>query len=266
MKYGDQGAHVKKLQQKLLKLGYELPRWGADGDYGDETHRAILACVRDNQIDTFLCDCMIKAIMDLKPHKQPNHIIDVTNDHKVTHAYSRPRSIERITAIVLHQTACHLGTRVKRWHTLPAHVGVTRDGQIIWVNKFETVMWHANWFNMFSIGVEIDGNFRGVESKAWTRWKGGGRRSILGNVQLQAARQAMSWICEEVKRLGGEITHVLAHRQTSKNRRGDPGEAIWTGVGLWAQDELGLKNDPKYTKGSGLVIPKEWDPGSNGKY
>lgn len=34
---GDTGEDVKALQEALLKLGYTLPRWGADGDFGTET-------------------------------------------------------------------------------------------------------------------------------------------------------------------------------------------------------------------------------------
>ncbi|WP_312093815.1 peptidoglycan-binding protein [Niallia sp.] len=38
---GDKGTAVKKLQQKLIDKGFKLPKFGADGDYGDETVNAI---------------------------------------------------------------------------------------------------------------------------------------------------------------------------------------------------------------------------------
>lgn len=38
---GSKGLEVTKLQNRLLKLGYELPRYGADGDYGNETYEAV---------------------------------------------------------------------------------------------------------------------------------------------------------------------------------------------------------------------------------
>ena len=44
---GDTGKAVVKIQEALLAAGYELPEWGADGDYGDET----AAAVRDYQAD-----------------------------------------------------------------------------------------------------------------------------------------------------------------------------------------------------------------------
>lgn len=42
LKNGMTGADVKALQELLLQLGYRLPEYGADGDYGDETEQAVL--------------------------------------------------------------------------------------------------------------------------------------------------------------------------------------------------------------------------------
>lgn len=44
---GDSGAEVRKVQQLTLDLGYELPRFGVDGSYGDETSTAIRQVQRD---------------------------------------------------------------------------------------------------------------------------------------------------------------------------------------------------------------------------
>lgn len=38
---GDKGEDVKKLQEQLIKLGYSLPNYGADGDFGNETDLAV---------------------------------------------------------------------------------------------------------------------------------------------------------------------------------------------------------------------------------
>ena len=50
LKKGSKGTWVKNLQNLLLKLGYKLPRYGADGDFGAETEKA----VRDFQQDMVL--------------------------------------------------------------------------------------------------------------------------------------------------------------------------------------------------------------------
>lgn len=41
LKRGDEGEDVKQLQQALLKLGYDLPEYGDDGEFGGETERAV---------------------------------------------------------------------------------------------------------------------------------------------------------------------------------------------------------------------------------
>jgi Domain of unknown function (DUF4157)/Putative peptidoglycan binding domain len=47
IKKPDNGPHVKLLQESLLAMGYALPAFGADGDFGDETKAAILQFQRD---------------------------------------------------------------------------------------------------------------------------------------------------------------------------------------------------------------------------
>ena len=43
LKKGDKGDDVKELQADLITLGYSLPKYGADGDYGKETEEAVKA-------------------------------------------------------------------------------------------------------------------------------------------------------------------------------------------------------------------------------
>lgn len=48
---GCKGDDVKELQEALLSLGYDLGKWGADGDYGDCTEMAVEKFQRDNGCD-----------------------------------------------------------------------------------------------------------------------------------------------------------------------------------------------------------------------
>ena len=41
LRNGDKGDAVKFVQQRLLELGYSLPKYGADGDFGNETLKAV---------------------------------------------------------------------------------------------------------------------------------------------------------------------------------------------------------------------------------
>ena len=47
LKKGDKGEKVKELQKKLLALGYKLPKYGADGSFGNETKSAVEKFQRD---------------------------------------------------------------------------------------------------------------------------------------------------------------------------------------------------------------------------
>ena len=41
LRMGVTGDDVKELQEKLMKLGYDLGKWGADGDFGTDTYNAV---------------------------------------------------------------------------------------------------------------------------------------------------------------------------------------------------------------------------------
>jgi hypothetical protein len=50
IKYGSRGMQVKMLQETLMYLGYDLPQYGADGIFGNETRNAVVNFQRDNFI------------------------------------------------------------------------------------------------------------------------------------------------------------------------------------------------------------------------
>ncbi len=51
LKKGCQGDDVKQLQLDLMALGYKLPKYGADGDFGSETESAVKAFQRAQGIE-----------------------------------------------------------------------------------------------------------------------------------------------------------------------------------------------------------------------
>lgn len=51
LKYGCEGGDVKILQEALLKLGFDLGKWGCDGDFGDCTELALEAFQKKAGID-----------------------------------------------------------------------------------------------------------------------------------------------------------------------------------------------------------------------
>ncbi len=48
LRKGDKGEYVKEAQTFLKNLGYDLGRWGVDGDFGSATLEAVKAFQRDN--------------------------------------------------------------------------------------------------------------------------------------------------------------------------------------------------------------------------
>lgn len=51
LRKGSKGAAVKELQELLLAHGYTLPKYGADGDYGDETVDAVKEFQKANGLE-----------------------------------------------------------------------------------------------------------------------------------------------------------------------------------------------------------------------
>ena len=48
---GDQNNKVKELQRALIRIGYPLDRWGADGQVGGETLAAIAEFCDDKGLE-----------------------------------------------------------------------------------------------------------------------------------------------------------------------------------------------------------------------
>ena len=48
---GASGEAVREYQEKLMKLGYDLGNWGADGDFGSDTRRAVIKFQQDHNLE-----------------------------------------------------------------------------------------------------------------------------------------------------------------------------------------------------------------------
>ena len=275
LRKGDSGSNVKAFQEQLLRLGYALPRWGADGDLGDETVGAANEFANEHGLtesDEQVGDDVLEAVAQLVG--LPNRDGE-PEDHTVKHAvpkpqWAYPRAWSAITGITLHQTACDLGEKAARWYSVPVQLGVTKAGAIFLLNRLTLNLPHANALNATTVGIEIDGRYAGVEDDLKTYWRPPGdttsKPQRAPDAQLGAARAAVRWVCEEVARHGGQIASLYAHRQASRYRQADPGSRIWQEVGLWAQAELGLSDGGDGFTNGGLALPKVWDPARTAKY
>lgn len=182
------------------------------------------------------------------------------------HGYAtRSRDWSAVTGICLHQTACVLGERPERWDSVGAHLGVMRGGRVIWLHDFDRLVIHGNGWNAKTVGIEIDGLYAGVDGDTRTVWNDPStpmreQGMTLTTAAMDAARATIRWICSEVAKRGGQVSKLVAHRQSSKDRRDDPGSAIWKGIALPMSEELGLDDGGDGFTIGGYPIPVEWDP------
>ena len=65
IRYGCEGSDVKLLQEYLLKLGYDLGKYGSDGDFGDCTDLALRAFQQDVKLSVD-GECGLKTLAALQ--------------------------------------------------------------------------------------------------------------------------------------------------------------------------------------------------------
>ena len=290
MKIGDEGPEVKEIQKALLKKGYVLPRWGADGDLGSETWQTLYNYATANNlawdedefeaeygsvpqevIDHLLYDEQVPAT-EAETDKKDKQFFDVTGEHALLKGRKQPRDPQTVHTIVLHQTAITFGTtkrqrdkygskeaaRRARFYNVACHVAALTTGGVLYVNRLPAYVWHANVANSFSVGIEVEGLYAGVEGRTSTIWKGG-QPTARTDLTIDAARRAVRFTLEEGLRLGMPLRWIMPHRCYSKGRMADPGEMLWKEVAQWAMANLGLRTRYEVALNGGKQIPIEWD-------
>lgn len=282
--FREAGANVRKLQEALINLGYELPKFGADGSMGHETMAAVEDFTEEyghegglceDKIAGYMVDLILEASAKLKqPYVHPEiQLFDVTNDHP-RKALKGWRKWSDVTGITLHQTGIFMNDTPQRFHNLKAHVGILTlpKPTIVKVYPYNAYLWHANAFNKSDVGIEFNGCFAGIEGKITTAWRGGFRKGkdkpdSITDSQIIAGRESIRIIMNTVEGRKGQIKYIHAHRQTSATRRSDPGSKCWNEVGIWAKKEFGLSDGgPDYTERDGRPIPRDWDPSYTAPY
>lgn len=272
MKYGDKGPVVKKLQLALLKAGYKLPTFGADGHFGDETWEALQDFAMDNEYiwNPEVPDTLVEAMMkDISSRESPVsdefHSIkayDMRGDPPSAKGKNKMRTrggqpLERapsaVTGIVIHQTAVEYGasTRMikaaggdeqlaiaRRAKDIAAHA-VSFDGYYVQSYPLSYYIYHGNGLNRKTLGLEIDGLYPGlmddpntIEREDLNTIWGSNTATAFSIRREKAAKAALRYLVEEGRRLGMPIKYIYAHRQSSSTRRSDPGEEIWRKVVL----------------------------------
>lgn len=187
----------------------------------------------------------------LWPFSSSPNIIDRTA-HSPKSKRHGTRDINKVYALVLHQTAFSRGSDPTRYDNVTSHFVIVPDGKIIQLHPETAYLYSSNGFNHGSVAVEFAGNFPNTHGRWWNGDRFG--RNQVTPAQISSGRALIRYL---IKTIG--LTHVLAHRQSSGTRTNDPGPDIWKGVGQWAVDTLGLKDGgPGFKVGTGKPIPDEW--------
>ena len=168
------------------------------------------------------------------------------------------RDRREITGVMLHQMAVTFGREgedfAERAARTAYHIVVSDDGgEVAILKPLDVYAHHGNRANAETIGVGVEGTYPGLA-------RGRQRKHTLVTPGLQLGiRRALELATEELPK----VSALLAHRQSSDDRRGDPGEELWS-IGVEAATVLGLHVLPAWTIGDGRPLPAEWPGGLAG--
>lgn len=184
---------------------------------------------------------------------------------------AKRRKWSAIRKVVFHQTATVCGERPARYATLGAHYAIPASGAIIQVYDDEWLIWHANLLSPDSIGIELDGRFCGVLGDLSTIWDDPSTKvreqpTELTDAQVAAALALGRTLAARIRENGGTFDGFFTHRQSSANRRNDPGAEPYQRIVRPLNDEFETYRDDDWTIGSGRPIPAAWDSRRSAKY
>jgi len=261
------GPAVRRLQEIGDFLGFDTgPN---DGIYGSQTDRMVrrlqqyLGISQDGIVGPETWGAIDICIGELADKWIPMHtrggLIDTSGTHDLPKNYAYDRKWSQIKGVTLHQTGCIMPYSARGWDRVNAHYGVTQSGKAILINEPERMIWHAQGLSRTTIGIEFEGNFCGVEGDLGTLWARGGGPHHLSDRMLEASDLVFTDIMTRFKEAKTRWDVVHAHRQSSRNRRGDPGSEIWRRVAVpWMKRLDATSGRPRFSVGTGRGIPSSW--------
>lgn len=269
---------VYNLQNKIQESKptvskFALPKFGLDGDLGNETLNALANVLSDpgiKKLDTINHNTQQK-LLDLFSVfvDSPKELIDnrkIANDERRQHLRSPRQTFD----IVWHQTDCEMGEKPSRYVDSTAHFFVTSQGKIIQLHDIEWLTHHAHALNENTIGLEIEGMFLGVEGdlKTWPKYHSvaGRKPQGLTKEQIEACFVLVQYLKDYIEKRGGSLGVFYAHRQGSNTRDRDPGSLIWKEIVLPIAERFKIEVPFAKVFGKGKPIPSEWDGRSTFDY
>ena len=142
LKRGMTGADVKVMQELLLQLGYKLPKYGADGEYGAETEAAVRAFQKDEQLEVDgkygneTHKALVDAVADDDAADEPAQpseetpepaqakIVIISEGGKVNIRVGNGTGYGRITSVAPGMTLDYVATAANGWHAVVVNARV----------------------------------------------------------------------------------------------------------------------------------------------
>lgn len=136
LKKGMSDSDVRELQQNLLKLGYALPKYGADGDYGAETVEAVKAFQKKSGLDAdgvYGSNTHKSLTSALEALKEPKPVLTTvvilaTEDGSVNVRTGNGTQYAILRSARTGDTLNYVATAVNGWNAIEV------DGQVGWVS------------------------------------------------------------------------------------------------------------------------------------
>ena len=129
---GCEGADVKELQNLLLQLGYDLGKWGADGDFGDATEMAVREFQKDKglEVDGIVGKATFAALLAADTDEIPANPVRVKIENGNCYARTAPNTDGDRLGVAHDGDELPYGgeTAANGWHL------VAFDGRNAWVS------------------------------------------------------------------------------------------------------------------------------------
>lgn len=169
--------------------------------------------------------------------------------------------------------------KAKRALETACHSMAFATGEYVIAAPFRLWVEHGNGLNPTDLGMEVDGAWAGLADDPTTtprediKTTWGGKPSPITDLAIETARACLLATVELAWEEGCPIEFLNLHRQSSGDRRADPGETLTKEVYTWGAAKLRLKMRPWMTwpkstprAKDGSPIPRQWHPDGVGDY
>lgn len=166
-------------------------------------------------------------------------------------ASKRSKRSKPADAVVLHQMSFSRGDDLRRYKKVTAHFVIAPNGGVAQLHPMNARLSASHGFNGRSVAIEFAGNLIAASGRWWRPDEFG--RDYLTPAQVDSGRRLLKLLSTQ------GVRHVFAHRQSYWDRQNDPGPEIWSQVGEWALEHLGMSDGgPGYVIDTGSPIPDAW--------